>query len=100
MLWRSYVNINILSLYIYIYIDFFVFERALPPPSTSPFFAGGPTRITASTFQPFNPRYRSPNSRATTAAQLNARRSISPPNTNQSLPNSLNRPTRRFGNNN
>jgi len=88
MLWRSFVNINIF------YFDIIPpssFLRSLPPPSTSPFFAGGPTRVTASTFQPFNPRYRSPNSRATTAANLNRRQSTTPSVTNRNLPNVANR---------
>ncbi|CAF0732241.1 unnamed protein product [Adineta steineri] len=72
---------------------------ALPAPSTSPFFAGGPTRVTASTFQPFNPRYRSPTSRATAAANLNGRRSITPSvNTNQNRTTANERPSRRFNN--
>ena len=75
-------------------IDLF---RALQPPSTSPFFTGGPTRATASTFQPFNPRYRSPNSRAATASTLNGRRSVTPVQNNANFPTSANRPTRRYG---
>ncbi|CAF0726516.1 unnamed protein product [Rotaria sp. Silwood1] len=70
----------------------------VPPPSTSPFFAGGATRVTASTFQPFNPRYRSPNSRAATAANLSGRRSVTPTAGNRNFPNSDQRPSRRFGN--
>ncbi|CAF2000641.1 unnamed protein product [Rotaria magnacalcarata] len=73
---------------------------SLPAPSTSPFFAGGPTRITASTFQPFNPRYRSPNARAVAAENLNRRQSVTPTTANRNPPNSNGRPTRRFGNNN
>jgi hypothetical protein len=80
-------------------IRFFVlmllFLRALPAPSTSPFFAGGPTRATASTFQPFNPRYRSPNSRATAAASLNDRRSVTPSVNNRNRPAANERPSRR-----
>ena len=38
--------------------------------------------MTASTFQPFNPRYRSPNSRAATAATLDSRRPNPRANTN------------------
>ncbi|CAF2512022.1 unnamed protein product [Rotaria sp. Silwood2] len=72
----------------------------LPPPSTSPFFAGGATRVTASTFQPFNPRYRSPNSRAATAATLSGRRSVTPSVGNRNFPNSDQRPSRRFDNSN
>lgn len=44
----------------------------------SRFFTGVPTRATASTFQPFNPRYRSPNSRAAAAEDLERRRSVTP----------------------
>jgi len=76
----------------------FLILRSLPPPSTSPFFAGGPTRVTASTFQPFNPRYRSPNSRASTAMHLNERQSVTPTVNNQKLPTADNRPSRRSGN--
>jgi len=70
--------------------------RSLPPPSTSPFFAGGPTRVTPSTFQPFNPRYRSPNSRASTAMHLNERRSSTPTVNNRNLSTANNRPSRRL----
>ena len=73
--------------------------RTLPAPSTSPFFTGAPPRVTASTFQPFNPRYRSPNSRAVAAANLNGRRSITPSVTpNQTRPTANERPARRLGN--
>ncbi|UJR25684.1 hypothetical protein I4U23_007035 [Adineta vaga] len=71
---------------------------ALPAPSTSPFFAGGPTRVTASTFQPFNPRYRSPNSRASAAANLNGRQSVTPSANNTNRPTAINRPARRLSN--
>ena len=77
----------------------FFFFRSLPPPSTSPFYAGGPTRATASTFQPFNPRYRSPNTRAVTAANINARQSVTPTRaTRGTLPSTIARPSRRVGN--
>ncbi|CAF0760639.1 unnamed protein product [Adineta ricciae] len=70
---------------------------ALPPPSTSPFFAGGPTRVTGSTFQPFNPRYRSPNSRAAAAANLSGRQSTTPSVTNTNRSAAVNRLARRPG---
>ncbi|CAF0919597.1 unnamed protein product [Rotaria sordida] len=71
---------------------------SLPPPSTSPFFAGGATRVTASTFQPFNPRYRSPNTRAAVASNLSGRRSATPSAINRNFPSSDQRPSRRLGN--
>jgi hypothetical protein len=90
-----FVNINIFH-----FIQFLIFIfSSLPAPSTSPFFAGGPTRATASTFQPFNPRYRSPNTRAAAAANLNDRRSVTPSVTpNRNPPTANERPSRRIGN--
>jgi hypothetical protein len=78
----------------------FLILRTLPAPSTSPFFTGAPTRVTSSTFQPFNPRYRSPNSRAIAAANLNERRSVTPSvsTPNQNPPTANERPSRRIGN--
>jgi hypothetical protein len=67
------------SLYFCI-IFHFHFTRSLYAPTGSPFFPGGVTRTTSSKFQPFNPRYRSPNGRS---SNQNESQSITP-----SIPNS------------
>ena len=59
-----------------VFIKFRLFRRSLNAPAGSPFSPGGVTRVTSSKFQPFNPRYRSPNSRSTNP---NESRNIPPP---------------------
>jgi len=68
----------------------------LPPPSTSPYFTGTPTRITASTFQPFNPRYRSPTNRAKTAATVKQSNNITPANNTPRNTTAVSQLARRF----
>lgn len=63
-------------------------------PAGSPFFPGGVTRVTSSKFQPFNPRYRSPNSRDPKPHQ----RTNSPPPPASSPPNIAGRLSRPVGN--
>ncbi len=58
------------------------FRRSLNAPPGSPFSPGGVTRVTSSKFQPFNPRYRSPNSRSNNP---NESRNIPPSNPNARL---------------
>jgi len=64
----------------FLYNISFHFIRSLYAPTGSPFFPGGVTRTTSSKFQPFNPRYRSPNGRS---SNQNESQSITP-----SIPNS------------
>jgi hypothetical protein len=57
---------TICTFYFFLFsLNFILFRRTLNAPAGSPFSPGGVTRMTSSKFQPFNPRYRSPNSRST-----------------------------------
>ncbi|CAF1274261.1 unnamed protein product [Didymodactylos carnosus] len=79
-------------------------QTAVMPPPSSPHYSGGATRVTPSTFQPRNPRYRSPTrsqrtSRqfSTTSSNTDIGRRITVNNT--SIPTSNNNSFRRLNNN-